>query len=168
MAPNSPIGIKKFKRCPQIRAIIRCAKKYIDCVVRLVPEHFTSQTCANCHRRFPRNTKAHRFKVCRGCRAIHKGDPNVQPNTDKNVNLPKKIVTQHSKRDLQLYRDVARTEALEMNQPVNCPLVPKVKICRKNWPPIDMAQDDPKLPTVVWHRDIVAAKCILYKGMYDC
>lgn len=159
---SSPIGIKKYKRCPGARGIIKSVKKLGHSDTKLTPEDFSSRTCANCHRRFPLNTYKDRFKMCKGCRAIHRGDPNVQANTDRNVNLPRKIVTQYSKRVLQLARD----EALN-DRPVNCPMVPKVNVCRKTWPPIDMAQDDSRLPTVVWHRDIVAAKCILYIGMYE-
>lgn len=168
LAPNRPIGIKRYKRCPGTRKMEVSVKKLGHSNVDIVPEEYTSQTCANCYKKFPRNTRKHRFKVCRRCRAVARGDPEVVAGTDKNSNLPRKIVTQHSKRYLQEERDFERTEAILFNQPVNRPLVSKVKVCRKNWPLIDMAQDDQKLPTVVWHRDIVAAKCILYKGTYEC
>lgn len=167
MAPNSPIGIKKYKRCPSVRKLGVSVKKLGHSKIKYTPEHNSSLTCANCFRRFPIETRNHRFKVCRQCRGVPKGNPNV-PDSDKNANLPPKIVTQLSKRALQVMRDDVLTDAVLFNQPVNRPLVPKVKVYQKNWPRIDeMAQDNQKLPTIVWHRDIVAAKCILYKGMCE-
>jgi len=66
MAPNSPIGIKKRLRCPGVRKLMNSFRKFNNCVVRLVDEYKTSQTCAKCFRLFDRRTKNDRF-VCYRC-----------------------------------------------------------------------------------------------------
>ncbi|XP_031635256.1 uncharacterized protein LOC116348406 [Contarinia nasturtii] len=54
IAPNSPIGIKKRLRCPGLRRLLNSFKKLGNCIVRLVDEYNTSQTCAKCFRPFDR------------------------------------------------------------------------------------------------------------------
>lgn len=45
-------------------------------------------------------------------------------------------------------------------------LVSKIKIIEKNWPlhALNGELDDDWIVTTVWHRDVVAGKCILIKG----
>lgn len=155
LAPNRPIGIKRRKRCPGTRKFLVSVKKLGHSIVIFVDEYNTSQTCANCFRRFPRNTKPHRFKVCRGCDA----DPNVNPL------LANRIITQRGKRTMQMLRYDARRERVRSDRTNDDRLVRKVKAYYRQWPFIRMFPNE--LPTVVWHRDIVAAKCIMYKGAYE-
>lgn len=63
ISPNSPIGIRKNVRCPGTRKLVKSFKKLGNCFIRFVDEYFTSQTCAKCFYRFPRNTRNDRFKV---------------------------------------------------------------------------------------------------------
>lgn len=152
--PSRPIGIKGQKRCPGVRKLVNSIKKLGNCAVVFVDEYFTSQTCANCFSRFARNTRRDRIKVCRNCTPIV-----------ELACLPTKIVTQHSKRTLKFYRNLGRNLGLRQNQQR---LVSKVVTYWKNWQPNVLNDDDePRGKTVVWHRDIVAARCILYKGGHD-
>lgn len=157
LAPNRPIGIKRRKRCPGTRKFLVSAKKLGHSKVIFVDEYNTSQTCANCFRHFPRHTRPHRFKVCRGCDA----DPNVNPL------LANKIITQRSKRIMQMLRFQTRRERVRSDQTNRDRVANKVQAYYREWPFIAMDPDDNQLPTVVWHRDIVAAKCIMYKGAYE-
>lgn len=164
---NSPIKIKKHVRCPGTRKLVFAFKKRGNCIIRMVDEYMTSQHCARCFKRFPQNTRSHRFKKCEQCK------PNVY------VRLPAKIVTIVSKRGLQMMRTIERAwrEMREMgdaiaatlrDRPNTGHLVSKKQCFSKTWLPMavnggmeDAAQT--KLKTV-WHRDIAAAKLILYKG----
>lgn len=104
---DSPIGIKKRKRCPGHRRLVTSLKKSGKTDVVFTPEPYTSQTCANCLRRFPKKTKSHRFKVCTGC-IPHEA-----------VNLPPKIITDRSRRRLQRDRkEIARNQPVQPVQPV--------------------------------------------------
>lgn len=180
---NSPIRIKKHVRCPSIRKLIKAFKKRGNCIVLMVDEYFTSQTCGRCFGRFDPRTKRDKFKVCQDCR----------PRED--AMLPSKIVTQLGKRTWQNFRKMERElmleqmEAANSNLPDPWILLSKVKIYRKKWQKnlvtgeiinaaaehlfdfddeseldADAAQQRRKHKTV-WHRDIVAAKCILIKGI---
>ncbi|XP_055311411.1 uncharacterized protein LOC129574069 isoform X1 [Sitodiplosis mosellana] len=86
---NSKIGVKRTKRTPDQRKFIVSLKKDGKTDVVPTPEPYTSQTCANCLRRFPRSTKSDRFKVCKDCRP------------HKDVRLPPVIVTDRSRRRKQ-------------------------------------------------------------------
>lgn len=159
--PNRPIGIKGRKRCPGTRKLVQSIKKLGHSAVIFVDEYFTSQTCANCFGRFDRNTRRHRFKVCKKCK----------PTNDDIANacLPNKIVTELGKRTLKRKRDFAKDHIQIGDRvlQVGERLVSKVASYRKNWQLINPAHEV-KGKTVVWHRDIVAARCILYKGTFNC
>lgn len=164
--PNRPIGIKGKKRCPGSRKLVTSIKKLSHSAVIFVDEYFTSQTCANCFSRFNRNTKRHRFKVCMNCR------PTLETIVDDNglvhFGLPTKIITQFGKRALKEARKTwrnARALGIQLIQPNEKRMVSKVVIYRKNWQPIINGEFNGR--TVVWHRDIVAARCILYKGTFN-
>lgn len=148
----------------------------------MVDEYYTSQTCANCMARFPVHTKKHRFKHCK-----------CKPSPTANLELPRKIVTTLGKRQLKRFRkEERRQQQLRRNaenaaQPmqqdaevaqnaVHAPvrqgrLVTKIVKFYKNWPlyapnnGLDDAAPEQQTMSIVWHRDIVAAKCILIKGM---
>lgn len=161
--PSRPMGIKRNKRCPGVRKLVTSLKKLSHCAVIFVDEYFTSQTCANCFGRFDRSTKAHRFKVCKKCK----------PTADdvENARLPNKIVTQLGKKALKSARQFwSRNNAnlgIEMIHQGGRRLVSKVVSYPKNWQPT-IPNGELKGKTIVWHRDIVAARCILYKGTFKC
>lgn len=112
---DSPIGIRKRKRCPGHRRLVTSLKKSGKTDVVFTPEPYTSQTCANCLRRFPKKTKSHRFKVCKGACIPHEA-----------VNLPPKIITDRSRRRRQRERkEIAR------NQPVQ-PVETKAEISERH------------------------------------
>lgn len=48
MAPNLPIGIKRRLRYPGLRKLMNSFKKLTDCVVWLIDQFKTSQTCGKC------------------------------------------------------------------------------------------------------------------------
>ena len=178
---SRPIGTKNGKRCPGVRKLLISIKKLGHSVVIFVDEYFTSQTCARCFGRFPRNTRSHRFKVCRNC----------QPHPD--ARLPSKVVTEKSKRLLQserkllkraaangqvLFRHRVVQDAIVSIRGLKERLVSKVAFYRKNWhsnvpnhglnnAAVPQQQQQQQPGTVVWQRDIVASSCIMYKGMYQ-
>lgn len=164
MAPNSPIGIKKRLRCPGVRKLLNSLKKLNNCVVRMVDEFNTSQTCAKCFRPFDRRTRKDRFKVCHEC------IPNAANVTIEN-HLSRVIVSKTSKRIYQQERKRVVEEYRRGNvDPVySYGLVPKLNAWFKNWQPNDdnnwTDSLHPHQLKTVWHRDVVAAKLILYKGI---
>lgn len=179
MAPNSPIGIKKRLRCPGTRKLLASFKKLGNCVVLFVDEYYTSQTCPICFGRFDQRTKKMRFKVCTDCHPIQTGEPI----------LPREIVSKLSNRQMQRRRKQKRIEleqqqqgeeagrnnvnqqvrmAANPNRPVKQRLVQKIVTFFKKH------QNDAGdwiyaivRTKIVWHRDIAAAKCILYKGKME-
>lgn len=170
-AANSPISIKKHVRCPGTRKLIEAFKKRINCVVVSTNEYNTSQLCGRCFGRFPRWTKPKRYKKCDNC----------QPNPI--LGLPTRIITNVSKRALQMRRTIMKTwrEMMEIGNEVAAiltqsktgRLVSKKELFLKTWQPnanvddgtdAEQPQQQRRLKTV-WHRDISAAKLILYKGM---
>lgn len=159
--PNSPIKIKKNVRCPGTRKLINAFKKTGKCVVLPVDEYFTSQTCAKCFGRFDRRTRKDKIKVCQDC----------HPTAD--AWLPSKIVTQLGKRNLQAFRKLQRARNPEIS---DSELLTKVKAYTKIWEindetddmDVDADADQQGTPhKTVWQRDIVAAKCILIKGIFN-
>ncbi|XP_055295689.1 uncharacterized protein LOC129565154 [Sitodiplosis mosellana] len=169
ISPNCPIRIKKYVRCPGVRKLIAAFKRRGNCVVRLVDEYMTSQHCARCFKRFPIWTKSKRYKKCNDC----------QP--DERVGLPRTIYTNVSKRVLQMQRKIMRTWeemrdqgdaiAAILTQRNSGRLVSKKQRFFKTWQPnaaenagTDAAQTR-KLLKSLWHRDISAAKLIMYKGL---
>lgn len=153
MSPNRPIGIKRRKRCPGTRKFLVSVGKLGHSRVKFVDEYFTSQTCGNCFGRFPRNTRHMRFKYCRNCVA------------NPEAGLPPKIITPLAKR---VRNEIKRYQRNNPNDPRDP--VPKMTSFYKTWPLNDVdinlgeAEAEESPLSVVWHRDIVAAKCILYKG----
>ncbi|XP_031629529.1 uncharacterized protein LOC116344859 [Contarinia nasturtii] len=165
MPPNRPFGLKRRKRCPGSRKFLVSVKKLGHSVVKMEDEWVTSQTCANCQERFPANTKPHRFKVCYGCKAKP-----IARLPDSFASLPDIIVATVSKRALQKGRKEIKRRIRNGNyQDVekilrNGRLMSKVKVTYKNWP-LNVQGDVASPQTAVWHRDIVAAKCIMLKGL---
>lgn len=168
---NSIIRIKKYTRCPGTRKLIAAFKQRTDCVIQMVDEWMTSQHCARCFKQFDRRTKSHRFKKCVNC----------VPNAI--VQLPRVIVTNVSKRIMQMkkaiisvWRDMSEfgdAIATALIQRRNTErLVSKKQCFWKIWQPAagNVDEEEPareQTPlTTVWHRDIAAAKLILYKGTY--
>lgn len=168
-AANSPIKIKKNVKCPGNRKLIGAFKKR-GCVVRSVDEWMTSQHCARCFKQFDRRTRSDRFKKCENC----------VPNID--ALLPSLIVTNVSKRILQMKRAIVSVwrDMAEMGDAIAAALtesrtgrlVSKKQRFFKTWQPtavyddLNEAEQQPTSLTTVWHRDIVAAKLILYKGKH--
>lgn len=160
---SSPIKIKKHVRCPGTRKLIFAFKKRANCIIRMVDEYMTSQHCARCFKRFPQNTRSHRFKKCDQC------------NPNWIVRLPSLIVTDVSKRVLQMRRTIERTwrEMRQMgdaiaatlrDRPNTGHLVSKKQRFSKTWQPMAVDGEMEDAAPTVWHRDIAAAKLILYKG----
>ncbi|XP_055322421.1 uncharacterized protein LOC129578217 [Sitodiplosis mosellana] len=169
ISPNCPIRIKKYVRCPGVRKLIAAFKRRGNCVVRLVDEYMTSQHCARCFKRFPIWTKSKRYEKCNDC----------QP--DERVELPRTIYTNVSKRVLQMQRKIMRTWeemrdqgdaiAAILTQRNSGRLVSKKQRFFKTWQPnaavnagTEDAAQSRKLLKSLWHRDISAAKLIMYKG----
>lgn len=165
MAANSPIGIKKRLRCPGVRKLINSFKKLGICVIRLIDEFNTSQTCAKCFHGFDRRTRKDRYKVCHQC------IPSAENITPDN-HLSKVIISKMSNRRYQQERRQVVDGYRQRNvHPVySHGLVPKLTEWFKNWQlNADNNWNDSRHPhqlKTVWHRDIVAAKCILYKGKF--
>lgn len=143
----------------------------------------TSQTCARCSGRFDIRTKRHRFKVCRNC--IQNPDMMLPRSwtAKKGRHLLRHEAENVSidllefKRDIYvhlmfllffltvLFCFILFWHLKNADQPINVAvaaargLVPKTKTWQLNL-------NNVIATTIVWHRDIVAAKCILYKGMF--
>lgn len=137
----------------------------------MVNEYNTSQHCAKCFQRFDRRTKAYRFKKCANC----------QPNAI--LALPEMIVTNVGNRALQMkrsimkvwqeMRDMGNQIAKVLTSSTSGRLVSKKQRFFKTWHPNanangDGEDDAVQLHTTVWHRDICAAKLILYRGKFNC
>lgn len=187
MSASSPI--KKYRRCPGTRKIAISMKKKIDCAVVYVDEHNTSQVCPNCLEKFPEETKRDRMKLCADCVRL----PETSPATLITTNHGKRQLK--VKRDLQRERIQAQPELIveaKANQPIARRLVSKwtqhikTNLLQPNAgrPIVDEAneaqsneqlmvegsvveQPTKKTLKTVWHRDIAAAKCIMYKGKTD-
>lgn len=170
IAPNSPISIRKHVRCPGTRKLVEAFEKR-GCYVFMVDEWRTSQLCGRCLNPFPRRTKSYRFKKCDDC----------HPNPD--LMLPTLIVTNVSKRALQMKRAImnvwndmanfGNAIAVALAQRNTARLVSKKQRFWKTWAPNAVVADggedtDAKEPRkvlkTVWHRDISAAKLILFRG----
>ncbi|XP_055320564.1 uncharacterized protein LOC129577480 isoform X1 [Sitodiplosis mosellana] len=170
MPANSPIRIKKHVRCPGNRKLAESFRKIPNTVVRQVNENRTSQLCGRCFTPFDIATQRDRMKVCEWC---------LPDNDDwpPNLQLPTKIVSKKSKRTLIADRQRMR-EAVEQDPNQAERFVSKVISYQKNWQQsaaIDEDADpaeqedaaeshDRRILKTCWHRDITAAKLILYKG----
>lgn len=185
MSANSPIKIKKHVRAPGARKLAKSFKKMSGNVIRWVNESRTSRLCARCFDPFPLNTLSHRFKVCEFCL------PN-QVDWPDQLKLPTKIVTKKSKRMYRTERKELREEMIRNpNEAVG--FVSKMVCYKKNWhqnlafnldnnvdqhpnDEIDFTEDympeefneppDERILNTIWHRDISAAKLILYRGIF--
>lgn len=159
MAPNSPIGIKRRLRCPGTRKLVKSFKKLGNVTVRFVDEFKTSQTCGKCFRAFDPRTKRNRYKVCHACMPSCEWTWRWQ--------LPTKIIAEKSNREIE--RDRKAVFENGGPEPGANRLVSKINVYFKNWQPNHETgnwQEEIALKLkTVWHRDVVAAKCILYKGM---
>ncbi|XP_031640679.1 uncharacterized protein LOC116352316 [Contarinia nasturtii] len=136
MAPNSPIGIKKGKRCPGTRHLQCSVKKLGHSDVHKVNEDFTSQHCANCQKKFPIQTQKYRFKVCRNCTR----DAPIPQEIEPYISLPRLIVTKKSQRRKKKDSCVKKLIARGIMDPANQPaefqpgrLESKKMYFLKNW-----------------------------------
>lgn len=162
IAANCPFKIKKHVRCPGTRKLIESFKKRFNCIVRMVDEYNTSRLCGKCFRRFD-GKKSYRFKTCTDC----------HPNAA--LRLPRLIVTNVSKRLLQARRAIVKTwqEMRDAGDGIagalfrlgTRRLVSHKETFLKTWQPIANVCDRNVTHKTVWHRDISAAKLILYRGM---
>lgn len=162
---NSPIKIKKHVRAPGNRAMLKSFHKMEGNTIRMVNEFRSSRLCGRCYSPFPLSTLSHRFKVCDWCWPDNEEWPD-------GLKLPTKIVTMKSSRELKSQRRAIRRAMVEDRHGA-VGFVSKVKVYRKNWQQnaanaainTNAEYDDgaPVLKTI-WHRDISAAKLILYRG----
>lgn len=162
MPANSPIKIKKHVRAPGPRAMLKSFKKMEGNTIRMTNERRSSRLCGRCYEPFPLRTLGHRFKVCDFCLP----DNDEWPIT---LQLPPKIVTLKSKRVLKSERRALRNASFE-NPHEAVGFASKVVCYQKNWQQNaanenenDANNDAPALKTI-WHRDIPAAKLIMYRG----
>lgn len=164
VAANSPIKIKKHVRAPGNRKMLKSFKKMEGNTIRITNEFRSSRMCGRCFEPFPLSTLSHRFKVCDWCWP----DQNQWPD---GLELPPKIVTMKSKRVLKSERRAMRNAMIE--DPTHADgFVPKVVCYRKNWQQIaanqvnhnDAEREDVPPLKAIWHRDISAAKLIMYRG----
>lgn len=137
--PNLPFHIKNHVRAPRSRKMMNGFKRRGNVYIVPTDEYFTSQTCAECFSRFDPATRRNRFKVCRECRP------------DQAAMLPKLIIAPLGKRDLRAFRDLDRQMFNEIR-------TKKSTFHKKQW--------TPDVKKTFWNRDIVAAKCILIKGIF--
>lgn len=188
MAPNSPIGIKKGLRCPGTRKMLRSYRKCAHCKVNMVDEYYTSQTCGKCYARFDRRTKKHRFKICTDCR------PDTTEMLPSLIVTKIGRKRWREMRLIEFLREKDAEEnnanqpvgnaAPNPNQQTTNRLLPTVMLHHKTWlvnpvsgileyvkaeqtdemEVVDWTAHEPRIHKTVWHRDIVAAKCILIKG----
>jgi hypothetical protein len=182
---NSPIKIKKHVRCPGTRKLIAAFKKRSNCVIRLVDEYMTSQHCARCFKRFPLATRGDRYKVCVGCvpNPIVQLPKLIVTHVSKRLLQMRRAIERvwRAMRETgdvliemgdELMDDIAAVMAIFQDDPNTGRLVSKKQRFFKTWPPmpvnveIEGNADGQPLLTTVWHRDIAAAKLILYKGMH--
>lgn len=191
VAADSPIGIKKGLRCPGNRKMIRSYKKCPGCFINMVDEYYTSQTCGKCYSRFDRRTKRDRYKVCIDCRPYPNEMIIPLPSmivTTKSKRMRSLINFLMEKEEEEANDEGHQSggEVAHPNQSNTESLLPKVEIYHKIWQvnpvsgtleyvnakrPIDDADDVEMMEfneyrphKTVWHRDIVAARCILIKG----
>lgn len=165
---NSPIRIKKHVKCPGTRKLVHTLKRRSNCVIRMVDEWMTSQHCGKCFTRFPQWTRPKRYKQCDNC------------VPDERLGITELIVTNVSKRVLQFERAIMRVWR-QMAQDGNAiaatlmgrnqkRLVSAKQRFRKTGQPnaMEAASEEAARPQevqkTVWHRDISAARLILYKG----
>lgn len=172
--PNSPIKIKKHVRCPGTRKLLNAFKKRGNVVVRFVDEYMTSQLCGRCFNRFPQWTRSKRYKKCDTC------------IPDQRVGLAELIVTNVSKRAYQMQQAIMQVWqqmaengdriAATLTQLKTRRLVSKKQRFWKTWQPNGAANAGPEEDAdtqpqeaikTVWHRDISAAKLILYRGKHS-
>lgn len=190
MAPNSPIGIKKNRRCPGTRHLETSVKKLGHSDFIRVNEDYTSQTCATCHNKFPKTTKKHRFKVCSCPRTVEQPPPVIVTNKSsrqkqydrwKSNDLAKtaekaraEIMRLDSKKQNDCSERRALAETVKKLDEDIARLVSKKTNFNKEWllnatnhQMENAADQERRKPSkIVWHRDIVAAKCMLYKGKH--
>lgn len=172
LAPNSPIGIKKRLRCPGTRKLLASFKKLGNCIVLFVDEYYTSQTCAKCFGRFDRRTKKNRFKICQQC---HPNEHALLPGTiiSKLSNRQLKKMRKEKREEIERHRQQQQPQqnvnqqwnVVNPTRPAAQRLVSKIVKFYK-W--LENENGDLEYTAeekTVWHRDIVAAKCILYKGI---
>lgn len=162
---NSPIRIKKYVKCPGTRKLVHFLKRRRNCVIRMVDEWMTSQHCGKCFTRFPQWTRPKRFKKCDNCVP----DDRLEPAESIVTNVSKRVL-QFERAIMRVWRKMARegneiaATLVGRNQKR---LVSAKQRLRATWQPnaMDAASEEAAHPTV-WHRDISAAKLILYKGEY--
>lgn len=185
-SPNSPI--KGHRRCPGTRKMLHALKKRPNCDYLMVDEFKTSQVCGLCFNLFGVGTKLHRFKVCKFCiplqvalpakriittlgkralqfeRRIARGvmglvamnidgraAAEAHPNQQQRRLVSK--ITQFDK-TVPLPRNV---DAVDDEEAVQCNPVASTS-------EFDCIVQIPRLRSIVWHRDISAAKIMIYKG----
>ncbi|XP_037028726.1 uncharacterized protein LOC119068966 [Bradysia coprophila] len=172
--PSAPI--KKYRRCPGVRQLVKFVRKRTGCDIVYADEYNTSQVCGRCQRRFKTSDdetiqhkrwerKGARMRLCSNC----------TPN-DNIIPLPTTINTRMSPRAQHLHR-LTITNRLFFN--VAAYSMEDAKRESDNIHYIaenccyDMSHDkhtfDPNDRTTqlkcVWNHDISAARNILIKGV---
>lgn len=155
MSPSSPI--KKHQRCPGTRKLAISVKKKRNCDIVFVDEYKTSQKCGRCFQQFPDGTRANRMKCCKRCTPLDEAEP-------------ASTITSHiNKRKLAALRRKKKEEQGQQQQQGAYPdhisavmVSTKTQFVKKtNLLPVTEEENG----STIWHRDISAAKLILYKGI---
>jgi hypothetical protein len=192
--PKCPFKLAKHVRCPGNRKLSKSINKMPGNVIRRTSEYDTSNNCGRCFKRFPAAMKNMRYKVCENCVLNANDWPEtLQPPTKivtvKNTEMLRldrdEWVDAAIEQNPNLNREQTQRDAQRY--------VSKVICYRKNWQQIDAATEEDEADGIlqdlrvlyitnedgcevdvepqnqrvlktVWHRDISAAKLILYRG----
>lgn len=147
LSPDSPI--KKYKRCPGTRMLCQSLNKTNVFDIDFVDEFRSSRVCGKCLKPFETSSTRFRFKKCSECQPL----PEMRPATRIITNMPNREKQQERRRQ-------------EVSTIAKC----KQFVKKNQLQPIDADGDDPmvqKRLITVWHRDISAARVILYKGNFN-
>lgn len=193
LSPNSPI--KGYRKCPGTRKLLDALKKRPNCDFLMIDEWMTSQVCALCFERFNGSKKADRFKVCRQCDVkptAMQATTIVTKTTKRTLQFERRVerrVQRLIARENEMNLDGAAAEAIPNQQRRS--LVPNLTRFDKTvMPPrnvgiVNDEDEENAVPststttnvgrnaentqrrTIVWQRDISAAKLMIYKGERD-
>ncbi|XP_031636340.1 uncharacterized protein LOC116349170 [Contarinia nasturtii] len=190
ISPNSPIKIKKNIRCPGNRKLIKSFKKMLGNVVKMVNEFRTSRLCARCFEPFPLETLGHRFKVCEWCVPDNNDWPEGLKLPEKIVTMKSKRMLLSERQELrdamvanpnQAVGFVSKVICYRKNWRQNAAYdavnnVAQLPGIIRDENVIDFTEDymlldddfyvaeEEAILNTIWHRDIAAAKLIIYKG----
>lgn len=155
MSPSSPI--KKYQRCPGTRKLATSLKKKRNCDIVFVDEYKTSQKCGRCFQQFPDGTRADRMKCCKRCVPLAEAEP---ASTITSLINKRKLVALRRKKE----EEQAQQQQGAYPQHISAVMVSKKTQLVKKTKLLPVTEEE-YVGSTIWHRDISAAKLILYKGI---